>query len=95
MVRRGAAKDRLKRLGEGMHPYKQYTYMVHWLGSVGDSWEARERVDGHPLAGLMCGSMVDTGPVGLEGIMVLGQLVPPRLEAGLLRVLEQHEADLT
>lgn len=78
----GAAKDRLKRLGEGRHPYKQYTYMVHSLGPVGDSWETRERVDGHPLAGMLYDMALD-GALSLNGTMVLGRSFPHHLEGGL------------
>ena len=53
-----AAKDRRKRLSEGKHPYKEYTYDLVVLGRVGDTWEGRENL-------LDAGGEVAV--VGLEG----------------------------
>ena len=59
----GAAKARLKRLEEGKHPYKEYTYRLVHLGRMGDTWECREdpgtsMTGGHP----------DTSSAGVVGI---------------------------
>ncbi len=38
-----AAKDRLKRLSEGKHPYKTYKYRIECLGPVGVDWASKAR----------------------------------------------------
>ena len=38
----GAAKDRLKLLVQGKHPYKAYNYFIHRLGLVGE-WTSHEK----------------------------------------------------
>ena len=86
-----AAKERLKRLKEGRHPYRSYTYLLDFLGPVGDGWAARERPPEPPEG---CGAVGDIqcGPLCEDVSMVLGQVVSAREHADLLTLLRYEEA---
>jgi hypothetical protein len=86
-----AAKERLKRLKEGRHPYRAYAYFIDLVGPVGDGWAARECPPVPPGGCGIVGEKQD-GPL-CEGIsMVLGQVVSEREHADLLTLLRYEEA---
>jgi hypothetical protein len=88
-----AAKDRLKRLSEGKHPYKTYKYRIQCLGPVGVDWASKERppagalgiAEGHVAIGA-----VDPGVPG----MILGQEISARAQVELLALLCLNEEAL-
>jgi hypothetical protein len=86
-----AAKERLKRLKEGRHPYRSYAYFIDLLGPVGDGWAARE-CPPEPPGGCGVVSGKEDGPLCEEVSMVLGQVVSAREHADLLTLLRYEEA---
>ena len=90
MCAAGAAKDRLKRLGEGKHPYKAYNYHIQVLGPVGVDWTTRERAPSLVLGG----AVPIVVPVIESSESVLGQAVSAQVESDLLRLLRQNEEEL-
>ena len=88
-----AAKDRLKRLKEGMHPYKTYKHPIQFLGPVGGDWASRERPPPAPSGSEELGAAVgDESDMGAS-LMVLGQELTARAQAELLAELEAHCAN--
>jgi hypothetical protein len=86
-----AAKERLKRLKEGRHPYRSYAYFIDLVGPVGDGWAARECPPEPPGCCGVVGGKQD-GPLCEEVSMVLGQVVSAREHADLLTFLRYEEA---
>ena len=90
-----AAKDRLKRLSEGKHPYKTYKDPIQLLGPLVGDWASRERpppaITGEGV-GLCADFTVDPDPRGPR--MVLGQELTARAQAELLALLRLNEEAL-
>jgi hypothetical protein len=84
-----AAKERLKRLKEGRHPYR--AYLIDVVGVVGDDWAARECPIVPPEECGEVGVVRDT-PLCKEVSMVLGQVVSAREHEDLLTLLRYEEA---
>jgi hypothetical protein len=87
-----AAKERLKRLKEGRHPYRAYTYLIDLVGPVCEGWAARECPSGPPHG---CGRLVggkQDGPLCEDISMVLRQVVSEQEHADLLTLLRYEEA---
>ncbi len=81
-----AARDRLKRLEEGRHPYKTYKHLIQCLGPLGEGWAARERPPSPPPGGEVFGKARGVVPdVGAS--MVLGQELSARDQADFLALL--------
>ena len=90
-----AAKDRLKRLSEGKHPYKTYKDPIQLLGPLGGDWASRERpppaITGEGV-GLCADFTVDPDLGGRR--MVLGQELTARAQAELLALPHLNEESL-
>jgi hypothetical protein len=86
-----AAKDRLKRLREGMHPYKTYKHPIQCLGPVGGDWASRERPPPAPSGGEGLGAAVGDVPDTGASLMVLGQELTARAQAELLALLRYED----
>jgi hypothetical protein len=87
-----AAKERLKRLKEGRHPYRAYTYLIDLVGPVCEGWAARECPSGPPHG---CGRPVggkQDGPLCEDISMILRQVVSEQEHADLLTLLRYEEA---
>ena len=85
-----AARDRLKRLKEGRHPYKTYKHLIQFLGPLGEGWAARERPPSPPPGGEIGGNaqgvVLDVG-----ASMVLGQELSARDQADFLALLRYED----
>jgi hypothetical protein len=90
MCAAGAARDRLKRLGEGKHPYKAYNYHIQVLGQIGVSWAMLEQV---PVSGMSGSAPPVVGPGGLGGT-IFGQEASVQEEAALLKLLRDNGEEL-
>ena len=90
-----AAKDRLKRLSEGKHPYKTNKDPIQLLGPLGGDWASRERPP-PAILGVSVGCSADiTVDPDLGGpCMVLGQELTARAQAELLALLRLNEEAL-
>jgi hypothetical protein len=86
-----AAKERLKRLKEGRHPYRAYTYLIDLVGPVGEGWAARECPPVPPGGCGFVGGKQD-GPLCEDISMVLRQVVSEQEHADLLTLLRYEEA---
>ncbi len=87
-----AARDRLKRLKEGRHPYKNYKHLSQFLGPLGEGWAASERPLAPPPCGVIGGNAQGLAPDVGEST-VLGQDLSARDHADLLTFL-RYENEL-
>ena len=90
-----AAEDRLKRLSEGMHPYKTHKDPIQLLGPVGGAWASRERPPPAPAGEGVgrCEALVVDSDAGGRRV-VLGQELTARAQAELLALLRLNEEAL-
>ena len=87
-----AARDRLKRLEAGRHPYSNYKHLIQLLGPLGDGWAAKERPPEAPPGDGSSGNVQERAPEVGESV-VLGQDVSAQDHASLLALL-RYEVEL-